>query len=175
MNVNARGNSLPQTLTLVEKVLEYQDYIPIASSEDIEKNRIYPNDLSDIELSRLVADLSSGPKINRQSQDYTLVEGIMDKESEHLDGKLLVVIKYDFVRSQPLIEVPGMIFAPGQKDKISTLSVRLLTPGEWHYFVQEVLFKENIQRTGSMLDKPYTGLYKVWPYGIELKSREAKI
>ncbi len=175
MRINARGNSSPQTLTLVEKFLEIQDYNPIARPEDIRRNNIYPDDLNDSTLIRLVADLSGDPKIDRRSQNYTLVEGIMDKESEHLDDKLLIVIKYNFVRSEPKIVVPGMFSKRGWKGKTPTIKVRLLTDSERRYFVEEVLLKGCRKTTGYMKDEQYTGEYEIWPHGIEPKSREVQI
>ncbi|MBI2652883.1 hypothetical protein HYX00_05440 [Candidatus Woesearchaeota archaeon] len=167
----AIGPPLPQTITLVEKIEEFHDYNALGNVWRIVTNTISMHDLSDLAISELVARLRKSQNIESRDAPLIIVEGITDYTYPRLDKGILVVVKYNFARNEPLIEVPGKYRGPKPEQNIIRFS--LLDHAESLSFVNTILLKNIFG--GLYADYRYTGQYKIWPDNPELRTREIPI
>ena len=170
MQVGTIDLSKPQTLTLAEKVQEYQTYIPVNEASRIHSNQLSINNLSDSGILHLVKEVGDNPAIRQDmDKDYVLLEGVLHKVTPELNDDLIVAIRYNFVRKRPLIEVPGFYSHTIPQD--GRIEVLLLSQSQSLRVVEDILLK----RQYSGQDFQYTGGYKIWPGNPNLKVRQIKI
>ena len=170
------GLSEPQTLTLVEKVREYQNYYPASEAQGIYFKKLSLIDLSNLEISLLVKRASHNPAIRKdEDKDYVLFEGVLDKVAPELNGPVVVEVRYNFARRKPLIVVPGFYCFPNLKNgdlENDGIKVRILSEDQSRSFVEVAFLKTS---SPDAINFQYTGDYEIWPGNPKLKTRKLKI